>query len=150
VLLGLSLARTFVARSFQATRNNSSDPEGRLSHRGFALVDVIFLRDFQRSRGSTRSYLHTRKSVASTEADFVPPLPGDLWLRSRAPAERMFDARWQRASIYAVARRLWMSRTAKGVHLSEAASDEIVTGVLFADESVPICTRQIDARGRRW
>src|SRR5579885_2351769 len=76
VMLGLSLGATFVARSFSGDKDQLVPIlKAALSHRGFALVDVISpCVTFNDHSGSTKSYLYTREHrVAATQADFVPP-----------------------------------------------------------------------------
>ncbi len=76
VMLGLSLGATFVARSFSGDKEQLVPIlKAALSHRGFAMVDVISpCVTFNDHTGSTKSYLYTRKHQTSvTEADFVPP-----------------------------------------------------------------------------
>lgn len=76
VRLGLSLGATFVARSFSGDKEQLVPIlKAALSHRGFALIDVISpCVTFNDHSGSTKSYLQTRKHmIRATEADFVPP-----------------------------------------------------------------------------
>jgi 2-oxoglutarate ferredoxin oxidoreductase subunit beta len=76
VLLALSLGATFVARSFSGDKAQLVPIlKAALSHRGFALVDVISpCVTFNDHEGSTKSYRYTRKNQAAVvEADFVPP-----------------------------------------------------------------------------
>src|SRR5712671_1713082 len=75
VLLGLSLGATFVARSFSGDKEQLVPIlKAGLSHRGFALVDVISpCVTFNDHEGSTKSYKYTRsKYHVATETDFVP------------------------------------------------------------------------------
>jgi len=76
VLLGLSIGATFVARSFSGDKEQLVPIlKAGLSHRGFALVDVISpCVTFNDHEGSTKSYLYTRRhELKATESDFVPP-----------------------------------------------------------------------------
>jgi 2-oxoglutarate ferredoxin oxidoreductase subunit beta len=76
ISLGLSLGATFLARSFSGDKEQLVPIlKAALSHRGFALVDVISpCVTFNDHEGSTKSYLYTRRhAVRATEADFVPP-----------------------------------------------------------------------------
>src|ERR1700757_2867159 len=76
VQLGLSIGATFIARSFSGDKEQLVPIlKAGLSHRGFALVDVISpCVTFNDHEGSTKSYLYTRRHrVAATESDFVPP-----------------------------------------------------------------------------
>ncbi len=76
VMLGLSLGATFVARSFSGDKEQLVPIlKAAFAHRGFALIDVISpCVTFNDHSGSTKSYLYTRKhALKATEADFVPP-----------------------------------------------------------------------------
>jgi len=76
VMLALSLGATFVARSFSGDKTQLVPIlKAALSHRGFALVDVISpCVTFNDHEGSTKSYRYTRKNQAPiVEADYVPP-----------------------------------------------------------------------------
>jgi 2-oxoglutarate ferredoxin oxidoreductase subunit beta len=76
VTLALSLGATFVARSFSGDKAQLVPIlKAGLSHRGFALVDVISpCVTFNDHEGSTKSYRYTRlNQTAIVEADFVPP-----------------------------------------------------------------------------
>src|SRR6195952_3811167 len=73
VQLALSLGATFVARSFSGDKQQLVPIlKAGLSHRGFALVDVISpCVTFNDHEGSTKSYLHTRQhSLPIVETDF--------------------------------------------------------------------------------
>ena len=75
VMLGLSLGATFLARSFSGDKEQLVPiVKAALSHRGFALVDVISpCVTFNDHSGSTKSYLYTRKhAIPATETDFIP------------------------------------------------------------------------------
>src|ERR1700689_3235813 len=63
VLLGLSIGATFVARSFSGDKEQLVPIlKAALSHRGFALIDVISpCVTFNDHEGSTKSYLYTRQ-----------------------------------------------------------------------------------------
>jgi 2-oxoglutarate ferredoxin oxidoreductase subunit beta len=75
VALALDLGATFVARSFSGDKAQLVPIlKAALSHKGFALVDVISpCVTFNDHEGSTKSYLHTRKHLLQLiHADFVP------------------------------------------------------------------------------
>ena len=75
-MLALSIGATFVARSFSGDKAQLVPIlKAALSHKGFALVDVISpCVTFNDHEGSTKSYLHTRKhQLPIVETDFVPP-----------------------------------------------------------------------------
>jgi 2-oxoglutarate ferredoxin oxidoreductase subunit beta len=76
VTLALGLGASFVARSFSGDKTQLVPLlKAGLSHRGFALIDVISpCVTFNDHEGSTKSYLHTRKRMLKVlAADFVPP-----------------------------------------------------------------------------
>src|SRR5215472_2232078 len=75
VSLGLSLGATFIARSFSGDKEQLVPIfKAAMSHRGFALVDVISpCVTFNDHEGSTKSYLHwRRKAQKAPETDFIP------------------------------------------------------------------------------
>ena len=75
--LALSLGASFVARSFSGDRKQLVPLiKAGLTHRGFALVDVISpCVTFNNHEGSTKSYAHTREHGHEVvETDFVPLL----------------------------------------------------------------------------
>ena len=140
VILGLSLGATFVARSFSGDKEQLVPIlKAALSHRGFALVDVISpCVTFNDHEGSTKSYLHTRQHLMhATETDFVPHAheilaeiapaggtnvtmhDGSVLRFTRVPPDYDVTDR-QNAFAYV-----------------KAHPGEVVTGVLFADENVP-------------
>jgi 2-oxoglutarate/2-oxoacid ferredoxin oxidoreductase subunit beta len=139
-LLGLSIGATFVARSFSGDKEQLVPIlKAALSHRGFALVDVISpCVTFNDHEGSTKSYLYTRQHMMhATETDFVPHAreivaeiapqggttvtmhDGSVLRFTRVPEDYDVTDR-QKAFAYL-----------KEHH------NEVVTGILFADESVP-------------
>ena len=139
VMLGLSLGATFVARSFSGDKQQLVPIlKAALSHRGFALVDVISpCVTFNDHEGSTKSYLYTRRhQVAATESDFVPPaseIVAEI-AKSGGTNVTMHDGsvlRFTRVpEDYDVSNRM-----AAMTYLKDHAG-EVVTGVLFADENV--------------
>jgi 2-oxoglutarate ferredoxin oxidoreductase subunit beta len=75
VMLALSIGATFVARSFSGDKAQLVPIlKAALSHKGFALVDVISpCVTFNDHEGSTKSYLYTRQhQLPIVETDFVP------------------------------------------------------------------------------
>ncbi len=75
--LALSLGASFVARSFSGDKKQLVPIiKAGLSHRGFALVDVISpCVTFNEHEGSTKSYAHIREHGHEVvETDFVPLL----------------------------------------------------------------------------
>jgi 2-oxoglutarate ferredoxin oxidoreductase subunit beta len=73
-----------------------------LSHRGFALVDVISpCVTFNDHEGSTKSYIYTRQHLhEATESDFVPPA-SEIVAEIAPGRHQRDDARWQRAALHA-------------------------------------------------
>lgn len=75
VNVALTLGATFVARSFSGDKRQLVPiMKAALSHKGFALVDVISpCVTFNDHKGSTKSYAHTRTHAYEVvETDFVP------------------------------------------------------------------------------
>lgn len=139
-ILGLSLGATFVARSFSGDKGQLVPiMKAALSHRGFALVDVISpCVTFNDHDGSTKSYFYTRQHLAqATESDFVPhaqEIVAEI-APSGSTNVTMHDGsilRFTRVpEDYDVT-----DRQLAFAYLKKHAG-EVVTGVLFADESVP-------------
>ncbi len=74
--VALALGATYVARSFSGDREQLVPLiQGALTHKGFALVDVISpCVTFNDHEGSTKSYKHTRQFYHHVvDVDFVPP-----------------------------------------------------------------------------
>src|SRR5690606_29643982 len=72
----ISMGATFVARSFSGDKDQLVPLiKAGLSHRGFALIDVISpCVTFNDHEGSTKSYAFTRQNYhPAIYADFVPP-----------------------------------------------------------------------------
>ena len=142
VLLALSLGASFVARSFSGDKAGLVPLlKAGLSHRGFALVDVISpCVTFNDHEGSTKSYLHTRRHEHPVApVDFVPvrreitaPEPSSgttsvtmhdgSVVRFRA-VEDGYDPT-DRDAAYARVRRL-------------QTAGEVATGLLYIDEGAP-------------
>ena len=141
VNLALSIGATFVARGFSGDKEQLVPIlKAALAHSGLALIDVISpCVTFNDHSGSTKSYLHTRKhTLKATEADFVPPAPeivatiaesgvtnvmmhdGSI-LRFRSVPDGYDPTDRQRVMTYL---------------LEQQNNGEIVTGLLFVDESI--------------
>jgi 2-oxoglutarate ferredoxin oxidoreductase subunit beta len=142
VTLGLSLGATFIARSFSGDKEQLVPIiKAALSHRGFAMVDVISpCVTFNDHVGSTKSYLYTRNNMLKiNETDFVPPASeilatigtngavnvamhdGSVIRFKGVPQD--YDPR-DREKVFA--------------YLQEHhGKGEVVTGLLYLDESVP-------------
>ncbi len=140
--LALSVGATFVARSFSGDKDQLvSLIKAGLKHKGFALIDVISpCVSFNDHKGSTKSYAHTYKYYhKAVHADYVPPsaevrasyAEGDVM-----PIElhdggvinlRKLDNGYDptdRASAFTKV-------------LESQTSDEILTGLLYIDETTP-------------
>jgi 2-oxoglutarate ferredoxin oxidoreductase subunit beta len=142
VMLGLSLGATFIARSFSGDKEQLVPIlKAALSHRGFALVDVISpCVTFNDHAGSTKSYLYTRKhEVKATETDFVPPASEILANigQNGAVSVQMHDGSVVRfkgvPQDYDPTNREKVYSYLQEHH----GGGEVVTGLLYLDESVP-------------
>jgi 2-oxoglutarate ferredoxin oxidoreductase subunit beta len=136
----LAIGATFVARSFSGDKAQLVPLiKAALGHNGFALLDVISpCVTFNDHQGSTKSYSHTREFYHKViSADYISP---------RAEIRTAYDegeampvALHDGSTI--VLRKLdknfdSSSRAQTYAHLRErAASGEIVTGLLYIDES---------------
>ena len=141
VALGLSLGATFIARSFSGDKDQLVPIlKAGMKHRGFALVDVLSpCVTFNDHEGSTKSYLHVRQQArAATETDFIEETSeilatignngavnvtmhdGSVVALKGVPAD--YDPT-DRERVFSYLQ----ERQAKG---------EIVTGLLYIDESV--------------
>jgi 2-oxoglutarate ferredoxin oxidoreductase subunit beta len=141
-LLALSLGCSFVARSFSGDKPHLVPLlKAGLKHRGFALIDVISpCVTFNDHEGSTKSYDFTRKHAhAATFADYVPAVqeiraeqaPGTVQSVTMHDGSRVllrkvgddFDPTDRNAAFQYISQR--------------QAAGEIVTGLLYIDESRP-------------
>ena len=140
VALALSVGASFVARSFSGDREQLvSLIKAGIKHKGFAIIDVISpCVSFNDHKGSTKSYEHTYKYYhKAVHADYVPPSreirtsydAGDLM-----PVElhdggainlRKIDPDYDPTSRAAAFTKV----------LASQASDEILTGLLYIDET---------------
>lgn len=140
VALALSIGATFVARSFSGDREQLVPLiKAGLKHKGFAMIDVISpCVTFNDHKGSTKSYAHTYKYYhKAVHADYVPPSEeirtaydeGDVMpIELHDGGEirlRKLDAGYNprdRAAAF-------------GKVLASQDSDEILTGLLYIDET---------------
>jgi len=141
VMLALSIGGTFVARGFSGDKEQLVPIlKAAFAHRGLALVDIISpCVTFNDHSGSTKSYLSTRKNERkATEADFVP-------LRSEIVANiaeagttdvTMHDGSTVR--FRAVPDDYDPTNRQKVINYLQQrqGSGEVVTGLLFVDETV--------------
>ncbi|MCA8901723.1 MAG: 2-oxoacid:ferredoxin oxidoreductase subunit beta [Hyphomonas sp.] len=141
-IFALSVGATFVARSFSGDRDQLvSIIKAGIKHRGFALIDVISpCVSFNDHKGSTKSYAHTYQYYhKAVHADYVPPSEeivtsyeeGDVM-----PVElhdggiiklRKLDADYDPTDRAGAMDHLLRSQ----------ATSEILTGLLYIDESRP-------------
>ncbi len=139
VLLGLSIGATFVARAFSGDKEQLVPIlKAALSHRGFALVDVISpCVTFNDHVGSTKSYKSTRERLmAATESDFVPH--ASEILADIAPVG-VTNVMMHDGSVLRFTRLpkdYDVTDREKAFAYLKAHPNEVVTGVLFTDESV--------------
>ena len=141
VMLALSIGATFVARSFSGDKEQLVPIlRAALAHRGFALIDVVSpCVTFNDHEGSTKSYMYTRQhELKATEVDFVPAEKeilatiapngvtsitmhdGSILQFKSVPAD--YDPRDR--------------QTATAYLMQQQNKGEIVTGLLFVDETV--------------
>jgi 2-oxoglutarate ferredoxin oxidoreductase subunit beta len=141
VMLGLSLGATFVARGFSGDKDHLIPIlKGAFSHRGFALVDIISpCVTFNDHSGSTKSYLYTRQhELKATEADLVPPRTEIL---ANVAEQGVTPITMHDGSVVrfrSVPEAYDPSDRMKAINyvMQKQSSGEIVTGLLFVDESV--------------
>ena len=141
VMLALSIGATFVARSFSGDKEQLVPIlKAAFAHRGFALIDVISpCVTFNDHSGSTKSYLYTRKhELRATEADFVPPAPEILATIGTKGATNvtMHDGSVLRFKSVPDGYDPTDRRKVTSYLLDQQSRGEIVTGLLFLDESV--------------
>jgi len=139
VQLALSIGATFVARSFSGDKEHLVPIlKAGLAHRGLALIDVISpCVTFNDHEGSTRSYIYTRQHLLeATEANFVPP---QHEIVAEIASQGGTNVTMHDGSVihftrvpdnYDVS-----DRMAAMQYLREHPA-EVVTGILYADESV--------------
>jgi 2-oxoglutarate ferredoxin oxidoreductase subunit beta len=142
VLLGLSLGATFVARSFSGDKEQLVPIlKAGLSHRGFAIVDVISpCVTFNDHVGSTKSYLYTRNNMLKVnETDFVPPASEILATigTNGAVNVAMHDGSIVRFKGVPKDYDPTDRRKVFDYLQEHHGKGEVVTGLLYVDESVP-------------
>jgi len=140
VSLALSLGATYVARGFSGDKEQLVPLiQGALTHKGFALVDVISpCVTFNDHEGSTKSYKHTRQFYHHVvDADFVPPaaeIKASYEQGSAMPVELHDGSRIVLRKVDKVYDPT--SRAAAFSYLRERFNaGEITTGLLYIDES---------------
>jgi 2-oxoglutarate/2-oxoacid ferredoxin oxidoreductase subunit beta len=140
VMLGLSIGATFVARSFSGDKEQLVPIlKAALSHRGFALVDVISpCVTFNDHNGSTKSYLHSRKHLRKvSQADFVPPATEILASigPSGSTSVTMHDGSVVRFTSLPEGYDPTDRRLVTSYLYEQQSRKEIPTGLLFVDET---------------
>jgi 2-oxoglutarate ferredoxin oxidoreductase subunit beta len=140
VSTALSLGATYIARSFSGDKEQLVPLlKGALTHRGFALVDIISpCVTFNDHEGSTKSYAHTRQFYHHViDMDYIPPsaeIKADYAAGEAMPIElhdgstlvlRKIDPEYDPSS-----------RAAAFKYLREHFNaGEITTGLLYLNES---------------
>jgi 2-oxoglutarate ferredoxin oxidoreductase subunit beta len=142
VMLGLSLGATFIARSFSGDKEQLVPIlKAGLAHRGFAIVDVISpCVTFNDHVGSTKSYLYTRNNMLKVnETDFVPPASEILANigQNGAVAVPMHDGSVVRFKGVPPDYDPRDRRKVYDYLQEHHGKGEVVTGLLYLDESVP-------------
>jgi 2-oxoglutarate ferredoxin oxidoreductase subunit beta len=142
VTLGLSIGATFVARSFSGDKDQLVPIlKAALAHRGLALIDIISpCVTFNDHSGSTKSYQHTRKHIVrATEADFVPPAAEIVANISQqgVTAVKLHDGSVIRLRSVPAGYDPTDRKSVAAQLAEQEDRGEIVTGLLFLDESVP-------------
>ena len=140
VLLALTLGATFVARSFSGDKAQLVPIlKAGLSHRGFALVDIISpCVSFNDHEGSTKSYAYVRgHEVETVETDFVP-LRREITLpeeHDQVSVVQMHDGSHVR--LHATAPGYDPTDRESAYRHARACLDrgEVATGILFIDKA---------------
>lgn len=140
VMLALSLGATFVARSFSGDKEQLVPIlKAAIAHRGFALVDVISpCVTFNDHTGSTKSYRYTREhEFKATETDFVPP-QNPILATIAATGTTTVTLHDGSALRFKSLPQDYNPTDRQSVieFLHQQDRGEIVTGLLFVDESV--------------
>ena len=141
VMLALNIGATFVARSFSGDKEQLVPIiKAAFAHRGMALIDVISpCVTFNDHSGSTKSYLHTRKhELRATEADFVPPEQEILATigKKGITSVTMHDGSVLHFKSVPEGYDPTDRQNVVSYLFEQQSKGEIVTGLLFVDESV--------------
>src|SRR5271170_2938463 len=142
VMLGLGIGATFIARGFSGDKEQLVPIlKAALSHRGFAMVDVISpCVTFNDHVGSTKSYLYTRNNMLKVnETDFVPPASEILATigTNGAVNVTMHDGSTVRFKGVPPDYDPTDRRKVFDYLQEHHGKGEVVTGLLYVDESVP-------------
>ena len=140
--LALACGATFIARSFSGDKEQLvSLIKAGLKHKGFALIDVISpCVSFNDHKGSTKSYAHTFKYYhKAVHADYVPP---SAEIRASYEAGDVMPIELHDGGM------INLRKLDNGYDPTDRASafakvqesqhtDEILTGLIFIDETTP-------------
>ncbi|HVY92918.1 MAG TPA: 2-oxoacid:ferredoxin oxidoreductase subunit beta [Bryobacteraceae bacterium] len=140
VQLALSIGATFVARSFSGDKEHLIPIlKAGLKHRGLALIDVISpCVTFNDHEGSTRSYLYTRQHLhEATEANFVPPQHEIVAEIAKLGGTNVAMHDGSVIHFTRVPDNYDVTDRLAAMQYLRDHSGEVVTGILYADESVP-------------
>ena len=140
VQLAITLGASFVARSFSGDKPQLVPLlQAAMHHRGFALIDVISpCVTFNDHSGSTKSYLHTRKNeLKATETDFVPVREEIVMniAEGGVTAVTMHDGNVLKFRSVPEGYDPTDRRKVMDFLMEKKSSGEIVTGLLFVDET---------------
>jgi 2-oxoglutarate ferredoxin oxidoreductase subunit beta len=140
VLLALTLGATFVARSFSGDKAQLVPIlKAGLSHRGFALIDVISpCVSFNDHEGSTKSYAYVRGHEVETVATDFVPLRREITMPESHEAVttvQMHDG--SRVRLHATAPGYDPTDRETAYRHARACLDrgEVATGILFIDKA---------------
>jgi len=141
-LLALSIGCNFVARSFSGDKGHLVPLlKAGLKHRGFAMIDVISpCVTFNDHEGSTKSYDFTRKHAhTATYADFVPQASEITSAQAAGSVQAVTMHDGSRVLLHKVGADYDPTdrRAAFDYVSRHQAQGEVVTGLLFIDESKP-------------
>ncbi|HVV45017.1 MAG TPA: 2-oxoacid:ferredoxin oxidoreductase subunit beta [Bryobacteraceae bacterium] len=139
VQLALSIGATFVARSFSGDKEHLIPIlKAGLKHRGLALIDVISpCVTFNDHEGSTRSYLYTRQHLhEATEANFVPPQHEIVAEIAKQGGTNVTMHDGSIIHFTRVPDNYDVNDRLAAMQYLREHSNEVVTGILYADESV--------------
>ena len=140
VLLALTLGATFVARSFSGDKSQLVPIlKAGLSHRGFALVDVVSpCVSFNDHEGSAKSYAYMRQHEVETVATDFVPLRREITLpasHEEVTVIQMHDGSHVRLHATAPGYNP-RSRDAAYRHVQACTKKgEVATGILFIDDT---------------
>jgi 2-oxoglutarate ferredoxin oxidoreductase subunit beta len=142
VMLALSIGATFVARSFSGDKEQLVPIlKAAFAHRGLALVDVVSpCVTFNDHEGSTKSYQYTRRNESrATETDYVPKASEILAELSGTgvTSVAMHDGSVLRFRTVPPGYDPKDRQRVMAYLQEHQAKGEVVTGVLYLDESVP-------------